>query len=674
MFISSIKLRISFFTFIISIFLSVILYFYISGLTSDIYGGDVGDLVTAAVVGGVAHPPGYPLFTLLGFILSHILLNLEPVTNVGLVSAFAAIGSLFVFWNITKIFIQNKLIQVISIGALAFSYHFWLYSEIPEVFMLNIFMSLSLFYNILAFYKREKFKNLSLTFLFLGLGLSNHMTILMLVPLVVLLAINKRNAIFAFRKKLLLVPLLLVVGLLPYLYIPLAASRNPVVSWDDAKNLSNFINLVLRRDYGTFSAGIFPRPAFELRSFLLKNYFESITVSLTLPVILISLLGIFNIIRKERYLGLSLLGSIILMGPVFILYAAFPITNNFVLATVERFYLMSEVMIATLFPWGLLLLYTFFVKVFSKKIYAIILLSVFILIPILQFAKNYQRTNLSQLSIGNEFGTNFLRNLPNGSLLVAEGDTKSFNTWYVRFVKKIRPDIELVEIGNFAIRNDYFTPLFEKSKKEYKKDDLYAFFRTIEKISKTRPVFATTQIKLNNTDFVWLPRGIGYQLIERKNFPSIEDYRKMFPSDFADIDIPERAKLLPHERNLTTSDIPTYYADSFVKIGDVFFNEYADFSAAAKYYKYATVIDPEFSKGYAGKSRVESQYGNCSDADKDMKKAIDLYPIEKSYYYFWYFNAVNCYKDPKKIDVVSQYYKRIFNEDIKKAITKEVQK
>lgn len=669
-----IKIKIGFYTFAVFIFLSVILFFYISGITRDIYGGDVGDLVTASVVGGVAHPPGYPLFTFLGYILNHLYLNIEPVTKVGLISAFAAIGSLFVFWKITKIFISNKMIQIISIGTLAFSYHFWLFSEIPEVFMLNIFLSLCMVCNIFLFYKKPRFKNLTLTVLFLGLGLSNHMTILMLVPLVVFLAINKRGEIFSYGKKLLWLPLVFLLGLLPYLYIPMAAVRNPVVNWDDAKNLPNFINLVLRSDYGTFSAGNFPRPAFELRSFLLKNYFESLSSSLTIPVVIISLIGIYNMIRKEKYLGFLMMGSILLLGPVFILYAAFPITNNFVLATVERFYLLSEVMLVIFFPWGLLFIYTFFTRVFSKKIYSIILIAVFILIPVLQFTKNYQKTNLSSMSIGNEFGANFMRNLPKGSILIAEGDTKSFNTWYMHFVKKVRPDVELVEIGNFAIRNDYFTPLYEQSKKEYRKDDLFAFFRTIEKISKSRPVFATTQIKLNNSEFMWLPRGIGYQLIERKNLPLVEDYRKMFPFDFANIDIPERAKLLPSERNLTTSDIPTYYADAFVKIGDVFFSEYADFSAAAKYYKYATVIDPEFSKGYAGKSRVESQYGNCSDADTDMKKAIDLYPIEKSYYYFWYFNALNCYKDKKKVDEVAKYYKSIFNEDIKKAITKEVQK
>ena len=35
-----------------------------------IVAGDSGDLVTAAVLGGIPHPSGYPLFTLLGFLAS----------------------------------------------------------------------------------------------------------------------------------------------------------------------------------------------------------------------------------------------------------------------------------------------------------------------------------------------------------------------------------------------------------------------------------------------------------------------------------------------------------------------------------------------------------------------------------------------------------------------------
>ena len=54
-------------------------------LAAGIYGGDSGDLVTAAVVRGVPHPPGYPLYTLLGHILTHVPFG-TPAWQVGLLS------------------------------------------------------------------------------------------------------------------------------------------------------------------------------------------------------------------------------------------------------------------------------------------------------------------------------------------------------------------------------------------------------------------------------------------------------------------------------------------------------------------------------------------------------------------------------------------------------------
>jgi len=59
---------------------------YILNSSRSIYAGDVGDLVSAAAVGGVAHPPGYPLFTFLGFILTHLHLGSSPAFQVGLIS------------------------------------------------------------------------------------------------------------------------------------------------------------------------------------------------------------------------------------------------------------------------------------------------------------------------------------------------------------------------------------------------------------------------------------------------------------------------------------------------------------------------------------------------------------------------------------------------------------
>src|ERR1700726_5206660 len=52
----------------------------------DIVVGDCPELITAAVILGVAHPPGYPLFTMLGHFFSQLPLGPIPF-RVNLLSA-----------------------------------------------------------------------------------------------------------------------------------------------------------------------------------------------------------------------------------------------------------------------------------------------------------------------------------------------------------------------------------------------------------------------------------------------------------------------------------------------------------------------------------------------------------------------------------------------------------
>ena len=44
-------------------------------------------------------------------------------------------------------------------------------------------------------------------------------------------------------------------GLLPYLYLPLAASQHPPLNWGDPESLPRFLAHVTRAQYGTFALG-----------------------------------------------------------------------------------------------------------------------------------------------------------------------------------------------------------------------------------------------------------------------------------------------------------------------------------------------------------------------------------------------------------------------------------
>src|SRR3989344_7024253 len=105
----------------------IFLFFQAEG----IYGGDSGDLVTAAYLGGIPHPPGYPLYTALGFLLSKLPIS-TVAWRVGLLSslAHAATATLVMLgvWRLTG----RVIFGVFASLVLAANYLFFLYSTTPE--------------------------------------------------------------------------------------------------------------------------------------------------------------------------------------------------------------------------------------------------------------------------------------------------------------------------------------------------------------------------------------------------------------------------------------------------------------------------------------------------------------------------------------------------------------
>jgi hypothetical protein len=203
-------------TLVFLIFLVVVSYFYLTCITSDIYSGDLGDIVTAAFVFGVAHPPGYPLLVSLGAIFSHLPFPLAIVSRVTLVCLIASLLSLFFFFRFCIKITKNLVISILSVSILAFSYQFWFFSEIPEVFALNNLFVIVLIYFGFLFYQQRKTSYLLLFFFFLGLSLTNQLQIVTIYPALVLFIIP-RLYIFLENKKLILFSLgSLILGLIPY--------------------------------------------------------------------------------------------------------------------------------------------------------------------------------------------------------------------------------------------------------------------------------------------------------------------------------------------------------------------------------------------------------------------------------------------------------------------------
>lgn len=653
----------------ILIFLVLIAFLYLHNLSQDAYGGDVGDMVTAAFVAGVPHSPGYPLFTFLGFLLTRLPLLLSPAGKVGLISVVSSIIGLYFFYKIACHISKSILIALLSTSILAFSYLFWFYSEIAEVFAFNHLFIILLFYLALMFYEEKKRKYLYYFAFFAGLSLSHHHFITIIFPS--LLILLSKHFKFILKKKVIIwMTTLFAIGLLPYIYIPIAASHNTVINWDNASTLKNFIRLVLRQDYGI---GPNTFPLFG-RYLVAKDYFLGLFSSITYAGIFICVLGIFYLYKKDKRLFISFIVAFFLTGPLFIAYQGSAPIDIFWSSVLERFYTASSIIALFFLPYGFLLIKKFFESRLSLKIYTILILLEFFIIPIYLLRYNFPKTDLSKTHIGDNLSYDILSPLPPRSLVYVAGDSAVFNSWYVHYVLGFRKDIMLAQpggTGNEIFQNEQLK-IFQKLHPGGKYEKKYADEIFLQ-IMKDRSIYSILPIGTTIKDLVWIPMGILYTPMYKSDIPDKEKYLKEVDALWSKFHIVPKEKLSLGEKSLTLSHISKSYASALVNTADFIYSQYDDSASAKQFYLKALEIDSDNARAYGGLGVTEfDSSNNCSDSLNNLNKAIASNPVGKNYYVYLYIITRQCTNDKNQIKKIEDRYYSVFNEKIIEALKKIV--
>jgi hypothetical protein len=101
---------------------------------------DDGLFVMASYFNGIAHPPGYPVFTLIGHLFSQLPFG-SVAWRVHLVSALFGGLTCAVIWCIARSLVPSRAIATASALAYGFSEVFWSQAIIAEVYTLNTFIT-----------------------------------------------------------------------------------------------------------------------------------------------------------------------------------------------------------------------------------------------------------------------------------------------------------------------------------------------------------------------------------------------------------------------------------------------------------------------------------------------------------------------------------------------------
>ena len=211
---------------------------------------DSGLFLQVCHFNGIAHPPGYPLYTLL--CVPWFWLPLDPVILGNSLSAlFAALTCILVYFVLKALGIRQFIAGVTCL-LLGLSRDFWSQAIIVEVYSLNtLLLSLEIYLAICFASRPQKRLLFTMSFVF-GLGISNHWPLVLLsspgLALVCMARAEELVKILRSPANSLICLLLLVFGLVPY--VSLFLKSDPIFSYSGAvTSVGEFIAYFSREAY-----------------------------------------------------------------------------------------------------------------------------------------------------------------------------------------------------------------------------------------------------------------------------------------------------------------------------------------------------------------------------------------------------------------------------------------
>ncbi len=441
---------------------------------------DSGELATVATRLGVAHPTGYPLFTILGRIFTLIPAG-DDVYRLNLMCAVISSLALLMFFNLMTFILRDKYlfddpgntnknisdeviynISLASVLILAFSRTFWETANAIEVYSLHAFFLITDIYLILracSYNLKEEESNIQkerywLLFAFvLGLSFTNHLsTIFLSVGCIYLyFAVNGFSKDSFKRIILMAIPFLLGYSVYVYLFV---RAENSVLSWGYPHNFNNFWRHFTGKQFSVWMFSSFENAGKQF-SYFTKNL---PTEFFYIPL-LIAIPGVIEIYRSSRklfYFTLLLFGFCIL-------YAI-----NYDIYDIDSYFLLAFIVTAIWFGFGLL----FISKKMKNNVKNISF--AFLLICLFPLSNNFSEVDESKNYFVKDYTMNIFKSAPENSIIIStQWDFWVSSSFYQQFIKNIRPD--LIIIDKELMRKSWYMhhlqqhypEMYERSKTEF---------------------------------------------------------------------------------------------------------------------------------------------------------------------------------------------------------------
>ena len=435
---------------------------------------DDGIFVSAAYFAGTAHPPGYPLYVLLGWLISHVPFG-SIAWRVHLLSGLmAALTCGCIAWLIMRR-TANRPAALLAGAGLAVSEHFWSQAIIADVYTTNtalLFATLVLVQEAVA--KKSTAYWIVAAVLY-GLGLANHWPLLILGSFLFL-----EYAIAAgshFYKRLLYLPLIaLGTASILYGWMVWRSYQGTAINFSGPiESLSELWSIISRKTYAHIDSSI--NATYLDKLSYLQHFAVDCFHQLSILGALIATWGLFLRYSNRWGFGCAsevlafLSSSVLLIGLLGFEY------QYYFIAIFRTYPLVAYCILAMWFGYGLADLQQRCQHRWRRLSVIPSVVAALSLVAVLIFnLKSNDRVD--EVFAAKRAQTLLDMIEPNGVLIIS-GDTYVSPLAYVHFVLGWRDDITVYETQGLLFGNRHINPQYDNHSKERYWID---FFQQTEKL------------------------------------------------------------------------------------------------------------------------------------------------------------------------------------------------
>ncbi len=401
---------------------------------------DNGELASVCASLGIAHPTGYPLFTILGHLWTYLPISDSIIFELNIFSAFLTALSSTVFFLILVLVLSkynsgkallDKNVTIIGFaGSLFYASGSvtWSQGTSLEVYSLHLLLiNLAIYFFLRGdFFNNRKF--ILLGAFALGLSFSNHLSTILILPGLAFLHFYKEDG-WDFKKSNFtnsFAPLLLLLlGLSLYFYLPLRSAGEPLFNWGEvSRGWDKFLSHVSGSQYQVWM--------FSDRAVFFENLGKfwnilDIEIGFIFGHIL-ALLGIYSSFKINKRISIFFL---------LLIFTCIIYSSGYTIHDIDAYYLTAFVVIKIFIFLGITLAAG---KYLSR--YAWLTLT----IPLALVLTNFSSNDHSNDRIVPSYTNIVIENVEENSIIISsQWDYWVSGFWYSQQIENRRKDIILIE-------------------------------------------------------------------------------------------------------------------------------------------------------------------------------------------------------------------------------------